>query len=90
MCGKYFEEKKGNHKTHTKKHKLIYDPSQRYQDSRHIFQNPKVHQSVMGLSNHAQSFTTPYYLYVNSSFKKLKKFKVRLHIVSIVLSNSLI
>ena len=39
---------------------------QRYPDSRHLFQNPKVHQSVMGFSNRAQSFITPYYLEVDS------------------------
>ena len=44
-------------------------PSQRYQDSRHLFQNPKVHQSVMGFSNRAQRFTTPYYLDVGSPFQ---------------------
>ena len=36
------EEKKKITKHIQKKHKLIFDPSQRYQDSRHIFQNPKV------------------------------------------------
>ena len=45
-----------------KNHKLVFDPSQRYQDSRHILQNPKVHQNVMASINCAQSFTTPYYL----------------------------
>ena len=45
---------------------LIFDPNQRYQDSRHIFQNLKVLQSVMGFGNRAQSFTTPYYLDVDS------------------------
>ena len=61
LCGKYVKEKKGTHKPHAKKHKLIFYPSQRYPDSKHLFQNPKVHHSVMGFSNRAQRFTTPYY-----------------------------
>ena len=53
---------------HMNKH--IYEvASQRYQDSRHLFQNPKNHQSVMGFSNRAQRFTTPYYLDVDSPFQ---------------------
>ena len=44
-------------------------PSQIYQDSRHLFQNPKDHQSVMGFSNRAQRFTTPYHLDVDSPFQ---------------------
>ena len=42
-----------------KKPKHILDPSQRYQDSRHILQNPKVPRNVMGFSNNAQTFTSP-------------------------------
>ena len=45
-------------------------PCQRYQDSRHLFQNQIVHQSVMGFSNHAQRFSTPYYLDVDSPFQQ--------------------
>ena len=49
-------------KTHAKKHNQILVPSQRYQDSRHILQNPKVHRKVIDFSNCAQTFTSPYYL----------------------------
>ena len=45
------------------------DPTQRYQDSRHFFKIQKNYQSVIGLSNRAQRFTTPYYLDVDSPFQ---------------------
>ena len=48
--------------------KPIFDPIQRYQDSRHISQNPKGHQSVMGFSNRVQSFTAPFYLDEDSPY----------------------
>ena len=44
-------------------------PSQRYKNFRHLFQNQKNHQSVMGFSNRAQRFTTPYQLDVDSPFQ---------------------
>ena len=48
ICVENILRKKGNHKKHAKKtQKPIFDHSQRYQNSRHIFRNPKVHQSVM-------------------------------------------
>ena len=40
---------------------IFFVPSQRYQDPRHLFQNPNVHHRIMGFSNRAQWFTTPYY-----------------------------
>ena len=39
--------------------------SQRYPDSRHILQNPKVPMDVMGFSNLAQRLTGPNYLDVD-------------------------
>ena len=66
MCDKYFQKKREHTKHMQQKHKLIFHPSQRYQDSGHIFQNSKVHQSVIGFGNHTQRFTTPYYLDVDS------------------------
>ena len=36
---------------------IILVPSQRYQDSKHLLQNPKVPRSVMGFSNRAKTFT---------------------------------
>ena len=45
-------------KTFTKKSmNIISVPSQRYQDSRHLLQNPKVPSSIIGFSNRAQRFT---------------------------------
>ena len=55
-------EKKGNSKTHAKKHKHVLVPSERYQDSRHLLQNTKVPKNVMGFSNCAQTFTHLNYL----------------------------
>ena len=40
-----------------KKPKHILVPSQRYHDSRHILQNPKVPRNIMGFSHRAQTFT---------------------------------
>ena len=45
---------------------IVSVPSQRYQDSRHLLQNPKVPRSVMGFSNRAQRFTGSNYLDVDS------------------------
>ena len=54
-------------KTFTKKNmNIISVPSQRYQDSRHLLQNPKVPRSVMGFSNCEQRFTGSNYLDVDS------------------------
>ena len=52
--------------------KIISVPSQRYQDSRHLLQNPKVPRSVMGFSNRAQRFTGSNYLDVDSPFETKK------------------
>ena len=49
-----------------KQHQLILVPSQRYQNSRHTLQNPKVPKNVIGFSNRAQRFTAPNYLDVDS------------------------
>ena len=49
-----------------KKHRYILVPSQRYQDSRNLLQNPKVPRNVMGFSNRAQRFTGSNYLDVDS------------------------
>ena len=45
-----------------KKHEHTLVPSQRYQDSRHLLQNPKVPKNVMGFNNRAQTFTPLNYL----------------------------
>ena len=70
MCGKW-SKKKGNRKTHEKKHKLILVPSQRYKGSRHLLQNPTFPNYVMGFSNRAQRFTGCNYLDVESPFQIL-------------------
>ena len=50
-------------KTFTKKNtNIILVPSQRYQDSRHLLQNPKVPRSAMGFSNRAQTLPPLNYL----------------------------
>ena len=50
-------------KTLTKKRiNIVLVPSQRYQDSRHLLQNPKVPETVMGFNNHTQRFTASNYM----------------------------
>ena len=50
-------------KAFTKKKKnIIFAPSQRYQDFRHLLQNPTVPSNVMGFSNCAQRITPLNYL----------------------------
>ena len=71
-CVKNDSRKKGNLKTHTKKHNDILVPSQRYQDSRHILQNPTFPNNVIGFSNCAQRFTVSNYLVVDSPFLLIK------------------
>ena len=53
-----------------KNHKHILVPSQRYQDSRHLLQNPTVPNYVMSFSNRAQIFTGSNYLDVDSPLKQ--------------------
>ena len=66
---KRFQDEMADEKTFTKKAQMFFLVScQKYQDSRHHFQNPKVQQSGKGFSNRAQSFTTPYYLEVDRPF----------------------
>ena len=60
------QEKKEIAKHMQKKHKHILVPSQRYQDSRHLLQNPKVPSNVMGFNNCAQRFTGSNYVDVDS------------------------
>ena len=52
---------------------IILVPSQRYQDSRHLLQNPKVPRNVMGFSNRAQRFTGSNYLDVDSPLKSCSR-----------------
>ena len=56
------QEKKKIEKHVTKKYKHTLVPSQRYQDSRHLLQNPAVPKYVIGFSNCAQRFTGSNYL----------------------------
>ena len=56
---------------------IILVPSQRYKDSRHLLQNPKVPKTVMAFSNRAQRFTGSNYLDVDSPLPKSTFFKVQ-------------
>ena len=66
MCGKWFKKKKEITKHMLKRHKHILVPSQRYQDSRHLLQNPTDLNYVMSFSNRAQRFTGSNYLDVDN------------------------
>ena len=63
---KIIQDKKGNNKTHEKRHKHILVPSQRYQDPRHLLQNPTIPNYLMSFSNRAQRFNGSNYLDVDS------------------------
>ena len=69
-----------------KKHKHILVPCQRYQDSRHLLQNPKVANYVMGFRNRAQSFTGPNYLDVTNTKRRLN-FLLKIFLISGMLGN---
>ena len=66
MCGKLFKITNEIAKHMPKRHKHILVPCQRYQDSRHILQNPTVPNYVLGFSNCAQRFTGSNYLDVDT------------------------
>ena len=66
---KIIQEKKEISKHMQKKHDDILVPSQRYQGSRHLLQNPTFPSYVMGFSNRAQRFTGSNYLDVDSPFQ---------------------
>ena len=51
---------------------IVLVPSQRYQDFRHLLQNPEVPTTVMGVNNRAQRFTGSNYLDVDSPLQKMK------------------
>ena len=57
-----------------KRHKDILVPSLRYQDSRHLLQNPTVLNYVMSFSNRAQRVTRSNYLYVDSPLSHYEDF----------------
>ena len=59
-----------------KKHNGILIPSQRYQESRHLLQNPTFPNYVMGFSNRAQRFTWYNYLDVDSPFEFVDMTKI--------------
>ena len=66
-CVEYILRKKNRITKHIQiKHNHIWVPGQRYQDSRHLLQNPKVPQNVMSFNNHAQRSTPPYYLDIDN------------------------
>ena len=47
---------------------IVLVPSKRYQDSRHLLQNPKVPRTVRGFNNRTQRFTGSNYLDVDTPF----------------------
>ena len=65
---KMIQEKEEISNQMRKQHNDILVPSQRYQDSRHLLQNPTYPNYVMGFSNRAQRFTGYNYLDVDSPF----------------------
>ena len=73
MCGKYFKRKHKIAKHMQKMHKHILVLGRRYQDSRHLLQNPKVSKNAMGFNNHAQRSTPPYFLDVDNPFQTIHK-----------------
>ena len=63
LCKKVQEEIVDDETFTTKKSiNTILIPNQKYQDSRHLLQNPKVPRNVTGFSNSAQTFTPLNYL----------------------------
>ena len=84
MCGKYFKRKHRIAKHMKIKHKHILVPGQRYQDSRHLLQNPKVPKNIMGFNNHAQRSTTPYYLELDNLFTIFGQFMVQFFLIPCV------
>ena len=61
------ENKNENHKKYAKKHKIFFGSNWSYQDPWHILQNPKLPKNIIGFSSHAQKFTGPNYLDVDSA-----------------------
>ena len=57
----------------------ILVPSQRYQDSRHLLQNPKVPRRVMGFSNRAKRYTGSNYLDVDSPLRIKEVLPMHMH-----------
>ena len=53
---KMVQEEK-NQKPYAKNAEAYFGPCQKYLDSRHILQNPKVPRNVMGFNNCSQTFT---------------------------------
>ena len=73
MCGKYFKRKQRIAKHMQIKYMHILVPGQRYEDSRHLLQNPKVVKNIVGFNNHAQRSIPPCYLNVDNPFKKMNR-----------------
>ena len=66
VCGKKFKIKWYMKNISKKSRYVILVPSQIYQDFWQHLKNPKVPKIAMGFSNHAQRFTSPYYLDVDN------------------------
>ena len=73
MCEKYYKKKTiSKHKE--RKHRHILVPSQRYQHSKHLLQDPTVPNYAIGFSNRAKIFTGPKYLNVDCPCTIRKKY----------------
>ena len=70
VCGKKFKIKWYMKKHLQKTTYLFLVPSQRYQDFCQLLQNLEFPKNVLGFSNHAQRFTPPYHLDVDSPFSQ--------------------
>ena len=79
MCEKYFKRKHIIAKHKQMKHILV--PGRRYQDSRHLLQNPKVSKIVMGFNNYAQRSTQPYYLDVVNPLLLAKRLRFAIRFI---------
>ena len=75
---KIHEENTENHETLAKKHKDFLVPSQRYQDFRHILENPKIPKNSMGFNYHNQSHKTTEDQALNNKEDKAKAISTKL------------
>ena len=74
---KMIQEKKEIAKHMQKKAQAYLVPCQRYQDSRHLLQNPKLPRNVMGFNNCAQRFTGSNYLDEDSPLRVSEQKKIK-------------
>ena len=71
MCGKYFMRTREIAKHIGEKANAYFGSQSNISNFRHLLQNPKVPKNIMGFSNHAQRFTAPNDLDVDSPLTNL-------------------